>query len=329
MANITILGAGAWGTALGQILAESHRHLVTIWGRDAEKIANHASLKHHHNLKDVVLSSKIIWTSDIQKALNESEVIILAIPTQYCRTVLLQYQDLIKSDIPIIQTAKGIEISTGLFTPQIVQEIFSNNPIFCLSGPGFAVDLAHLRPTALSLATHQQDKKIINFIQNLFLQTPLRPYQQNDLIGVSLGGALKNILAIAAGFCIGHNLGEGAKSAIITRGFNEMMSLAKIYKANPKTLYGLSGLGDLMLTSNSMLSRNYQYGYALGKNESLNISNSTVEGYHTLLALMKNNNLEPKDYPIFSSLNHLLCQTQSKSEIIAHLLDRPFKQEFI
>ncbi|MFT6072301.1 MAG: glycerol-3-phosphate dehydrogenase (NAD(P)+) [Alphaproteobacteria bacterium] len=326
MAHITILGSGAWGTALGQIL--SLNHTVTIWGRSSDKITGYAQSSQHSALKGVILSSKIHWTSCINNALEKAEIIILSIPTQHCRDALHKIHPLIKHHIPLIQTAKGIEIETGLFTPQITHDIFPNNPNFLLSGPGFAIDLAHLRPTAVSLASMSHHKDTIQLIQDLFLQTPLRPYHQTDMMGVALGGALKNVLAIAAGFCIGHNLGEGAKSAIITRGFNEMILLAKALKADSQTLYGLSGLGDLMLTANSMTSRNYQYGHALGHNETMNLSDATVEGYHTLLALEKKVTLDVQNYPIFSALSDLIGQRKSKAEIIAHLLDRPFKEEF-
>jgi len=324
MTKITILGAGAWGVALAQVLSSGHD--VTIWGRDVDKITH---LKHnllHNSLENIRLSENIYWTSNITEALKGVEILIVSIPTQHCRSVIEQYKELLPKNLPIIQTAKGIEIKTGLLTPQIIADQLPDNPIFLLSGPGFASDLAALKPMAASLSAFAKGQAIIKDIQNIFLNTPLRPYQQNDIMGVALGGALKNILAIAAGFCIGHNLGEGAKAAIITRGFNEMMRLAQAFKADVKTLYGLSGLGDLMLTANSMVSRNYQYGYMLGQEEQMS-SSVTVEGFHTLLALEKKISLNPQEFPIFSALRHLIQQKKSKSEIISELLDRPFKQE--
>lgn len=326
MTHITILGSGAWGTALGQVLAQ--HHTVTIWGRNQTKTQHYQTQKIHEGLTGVILSEKLQWTSDIHEALAKTEILILAIPTQHTRNALLPFKDIIDKKIPIIQTAKGIEIDTGLLIHQVTTEIFADNPIYLLSGPGFAIDLAHLKPTAVSLAWQEHKNSNIDMIQNVFFQTPLRPYRHHDITGVALGGALKNILAIAAGFCIGYSLGEGAKAAIITRGFNEMMLFAEKLQAEPKTLYGLSGLGDLMLTANSVVSRNYQYGYALGQAQNYSQPSQTTEGYYTLRALQKMDNLDSTIYPIFTALGHLIDGTKSKIDIITEFLERPLKEEF-
>lgn len=326
MAHITILGAGAWGTALGQVLAQNHT--VTMWGRNSDKIQHYHTSKTHEGLQGVTLSPNLNWTSDIHKALEKTDILVLAIPTQQSRDALTPFKNLIDNNIPIIQTAKGIEMNTGLLVHQVTTEVFPQNPIYLLSGPGFAIDLAHLKPTAISLAWQEHPSSDIDMIQNLFFQTPLRPYRHHDIIGVALGGALKNILAIAAGFCIGYSLGEGAKAAIITRGFNEMMLFAEKLGAEPKTLYGLSGLGDLMLTANSNISRNYQYGYALGQSKDQYQPHQTTEGYYTLLALQKMNNLDSHIYPIFTALGYLINGTKSKTDIVTELLERPLREEF-
>ncbi len=326
MTQITILGSGAWGTALGQVL--SHNHCVTIWGRNQTKTQHYHTHRTHEGLAGVVLSEKLQWTSDIHEALKKTDILILAIPTQQTRNALLSIKQHLDKNIPIIQTAKGIEIDTGLLIHQVTSEIFSENPLYLLSGPGFAIDLAHLKPTAVSLAWQEHTHSNIDMIQNLFFQTPLRPYRHHDITGVALGGALKNILAIAAGFCVGYSLGEGAKAAIITRGFNEMMLFAEKLHAEPKTLYGLSGLGDLMLTANSVLSRNYQYGYALGQAHEHYQPHQTTEGYYTLLALQKMDNLDSKIYPIFTALGDLIDGTKSKIDIVTEFLERPLKEEF-
>lgn len=326
MVNITILGSGAWGTALGQVLAQHHH--VTLWGRNQDKISHYQASKTHENLESVVLSEKLNWTCDIQQALEKTETLILSIPTQQVRNALTEFKSLIANNIPIIQTAKGIEMNTGLLIHQVTADIFPKNQLYLLSGPGFAIDLAQLKPTAVSLAWQNNPESDIETIQNLFLQTPLRPYRHHDIIGVALGGALKNILAIAAGFCMGYSLGEGAKATIITRGFNEMMLFAEKFKAETKTLYGLSGLGDLMLTANSMLSRNYRYGYKLGQSDNNFVSNQTIEGYFTLLALQKMNNFNKNEYPIFNALIDLIDNKKPKQHIIRELLERPLKEEF-
>lgn len=327
MARITILGAGAWGTALGQVL--SHHHHVTIWGRDEEKISSYKKTHSHDKLKNINLSPTLNWTSDLEKSLANMDILILAIPTQQIRTALMSIIHLIPHTIHIIQTAKGIEITTGLLVHQITAQIFPHNPLYLLSGPGFAIDVAGLKPTALSLAWQEHPNSDSDAIQNLFFQTPIRPYRQHDITGVALGGALKNILAIAAGFCMGFNLGEGAKAAIITRGFNEMVLFAQNLKAESQTLYGLSGLGDLMLTANSELSRNYQYGFALGNNADNQNPNQTTEGYYTLLALQKMNQMNVENYPIFTALGQLINQEKTKTQIITDLLERPLRQEFL
>jgi glycerol-3-phosphate dehydrogenase (NAD(P)+) len=326
MIHISILGSGAWGTALAQVL--SRQHQVTVWGRDALKINNYRQNHHHETLKNVCLSQHLHWTSDIQQAIEKIDILILAIPTQQIRTALMPIADFINPNIHIIQTAKGIEMDTGLLIHQLTAEIFPKNPLYLLSGPGFACDVAQSKPTALSLAWQPHEKSNIDMIQNLFFQTSIRPYRHHDITGVALGGALKNILAIAAGFCMGYALGEGAKAAIITRGFNEMLLFAKVLNAEAKTLYGLSGLGDLMLTANSDISRNYQYGFLLGNSTDNQSPNQTTEGYYTLLALQKMTDVNTDFYPIFMALHHLIDGKKTKTEIISDLLDRPLKEEF-
>lgn len=324
MKNITILGSGAWGTALGQALSKTHN--ITIWGRNADKINHYTSTHTHHHLPHIKINPNIKWVSDITWACNKADILIFSIPTQEIRNVLIHIKHLISDTIPLIQTAKGIEITTGQLVHQITKDVLPQNPLFILSGPGFAIDVAASKPTALSLAG--TNEKMLAKIQKLFVNTSIRPYAHHDMIGVALGGALKNILAIAAGFCIGHNLGEGAKAAIITRGFNEIIQPSVKIGAETKTLYGLSGLGDLMLTANSPLSRNYQFGYLLGHNSNKLDLNQTTEGYYTLLALENIITITPKNYPIFSALIDLIKHHKPINKVIQNLFERPLKEEF-
>lgn len=325
MKKISIIGAGAWGTALGQILAL--RHQVTIWGRNYDKIKSYQETGQHDKLANIPLRENIHWTSDIQQACQDTNIFVLSIPTQHIRSVLDEFKSYIPQAALIIQTAKGIEMNTGMLVHDVTKDVLPENPLYILSGPGFAIDVAQSKPTALSLAG---EEKYMKSVQELFVNSSIRPYAHHDVTGVSLGGALKNILAIAAGFCMGYALGEGAKSAIITRGFNEILPPAIQMGAKAQTLYGLSGLGDLMLTANSDLSRNYQFGYMLGQSDDHmeNLLSQTTEGYYTLLALEKIIDINSENYPIFNSLMDLITQKKSKQQIIYDLLDRPLREEF-
>lgn len=333
--TIIVLGAGAWGTALAMILV-GVGHRVIVVGRNPDKIEYHRETLTHDALPDIALSPDILWSSDASLSLLCADIIVLALPTQSVSSYLETIKFDIPDDIPIIQTAKGIEITTGHLIHHVTEKILTSHPIILLSGPSFAIDVAQGKPTAVTVAS--RDIKYAQMVQNLFTNSILRPYTSDDIAGVALGGAIKNILAIAAGYVVGYGLGESAKSALMTRGFKEMLHLCPYFEAHSETLYGLSGLGDLILTAGGLGSRNYRYGYELarqelfkekmGKDYSVNKKPlSTVEGYHSISALMKILPHIRGDFPILTALSHLTQENLAFATILHDILHRPLKNE--
>ena len=334
--TIIILGAGAWGTALAMVLV-GIGHRVIIVGRNHEKIEYHREFLTHEALPDIDLSPDILWSSDVSISLLCADIILLALPTQAVSHYLQTIKSDIPENIPIIQTAKGIEITTGHLIHHVTEKILPSHPIILLSGPSFAIDVAQGKPTAVTVAA--RDVYYAQMIQNLFTNSILRPYTSDDIAGVALGGAVKNVLAIAAGYVAGYGLGESAKSALITRGFKEILHLCPYFHAHTETLYGLSGLGDLILTTGGLGSRNYRYGFELARQEILKEKTSenhshitkkpisTVEGYHTISALMKILPHITGDFPILNALSHLTQENVAFSKILYDILHRPFKDE--
>ncbi|MEM6602442.1 MAG: NAD(P)H-dependent glycerol-3-phosphate dehydrogenase [Pseudomonadota bacterium] len=328
--KIAICGAGAWGTALGHILADAG-HDVTLIGRSQDAIDLYNRNKRHKAFdENVILSEKLKWTLSVQDALPQANIVFLSLPTQYIGEFLQHNAQYISNKSYIVQTAKGIEIATGRLLYNVMQDTLKDHVISFLSGPSFAIDVVMGKPTAVTIAADRLEDAA--FIQRLFAQTSLRPYTSDDIIGVALGGALKNILAIAAGFVIGYGLGESAKASIITRGFAEILKFSQIFGGKKETLYGLSGLGDIILTCGGEGSRNFRYGAECGAHVTQNGKilkdpTYTAEGYHSLKAIMPYLEKNKNEFPIFETLSKLLTEQKDFPTLLQELLTRPLKQE--
>ena len=275
--NITVLGPGAWGTALAK-LAHEGGHAITLWGRK-ERLAKIAY--NHQNtdyLPDIELPTNWTLEPDIQKALSQAEGIILAIPSRSFRKAARELEGFKKIAVSV---TKGIEHETGLTMAGILEEITPQASIVALSGPSLAIEVAKGIPTGLVCAS--TDANAAKTVQSWFHRPPLRTYTSSDVHGVELGGALKNVIAIAAGVCDGLNMGDNAKAALITRGLNEMKRLGTAAGALPETFFGLSGMGDLTVTCFSKQSRNRTLGERIAKGEALRdvLADATAEGYPT------------------------------------------------
>jgi len=275
--NITVLGPGAWGTALAK-LAHEGGHAITLWGRK-ERLAKIAY--NHQNtdyLPDIELPTNWTLEPDIQKALSQAEGIILAIPSRSFREAARELEGFKKIAVSV---TKGIEHETGLTMAGILEEITPQASIVALSGPSLAIEVAKGIPTGLVCAS--TDANAAKTVQSWFHRPPLRTYTSSDVHGVELGGALKNVIAIAAGVCDGLNMGDNAKAALITRGLNEMKRLGTAAGALPETFFGLSGMGDLTVTCFSKQSRNRTLGERIAKGEALRdvLADATAEGYPT------------------------------------------------
>jgi glycerol-3-phosphate dehydrogenase (NAD(P)+) len=313
MSRIDIIGAGAFGTALAITYARAG-HDVTLWARDGAD-AMQAARENTRRLPGHAFPMGLRVTSDLSRL--TADTALLALPTQSLGAVL--------SDAPLaadtlVSTAKGIDRATGLGPTALIAHHTRATPAQ-LTGPSFAVDIAAGLPTALTLACADDD--IGATLQDILSTPLLRLYRTTDVIGAELGGALKNVIAIAAGAVIGAGLGDSARAALMARGFAELVRVAEAAGADPATLTGLSGLGDLILTCGSEKSRNFRFGMALARGENLP-GDITVEGLHTARQIAARSDL---DTPISDAVAALADGAEDFASIADTLLNRPLKPE--
>ncbi|CUK14031.1 Glycerol-3-phosphate dehydrogenase [NAD(P)+] [Ruegeria denitrificans] len=319
--SVAVLGSGAFGTALAISLAGNGP--VTLWSRNAEQ-ARHMqdSRENTVRLPNVTLPDEILVTADIQDAVA-SDVLLLAVPMQKLRAALMEHATVLAGKT-LVACCKGIELSSGLGPISVIQQTIPDARPALLTGPSFADDIARGLPTALTLACADGD--LSETLQTELTTANLRLYRTTDVIGAELGGALKNVMAIGCGAAIGAGLGDSARAALMTRGFAEMQRFALMRGARPDTLMGLTGLGDLVLTCSSELSRNYRFGLCLGRNRPFD-SQTTVEGVATARAMADIAAAEGLDMPISATVADLSHGTYSVPQAIQTLLNRPLKEE--
>ncbi len=266
----TVLGAGSWGTALGSLLA-GKGYTVTSWDKDPTVLEEIA--KHHRNdryLPGVTLPAKLHATPDVQKALEGAELVVLAVPSHSVRQVIIEAKRHVHAGTPIVCVAKGIELETLMTMSEVLEDVLPvplHPYVAVLSGPSFAKEVAKGLPTAVTVAARWE--RIAKHVQDAFHTKTFRPYTSSDVMGCEIGGCVKNVVAISAGISDGLGFGANALAALITRGLAEITRLAVRKGANPLTLSGLSGLGDLVLTCSSDLSRNRTVGRGLAAGKSL------------------------------------------------------------
>ncbi len=315
---IGIAGAGAFGTALAIALARGGRE-VLMWARDPGQVAVMAHTRRNdRHLPNIDLPKTVSVTAKIED-LSAADVVLLAVPMQSLQQFLSD-NSAILDGMSLVACCKGIDLRTGQGPWGTIAAVCPASDRALLTGPGFAIDIAEGLPTALTLAGGSDALQVI-------LSTPsLRLYRTDDAIGAELGGALKNVIAIAAGVVIGAGLGVSARAALMTRGFAEMGRLATSLGARPETLAGLSGLGDLVLTATSPQSRNFCYGMALGQGHAFD-PNVTVEGAATALAIARLAHLRGVDMPITQMVAGLIDRKLALPEAIDTLLSRPLKRE--
>ena len=324
--NITVLGAGAWGTALA-LLVYQNGHRVTLWGHDSAHLAELAREgTNHKHLPSIVLPRDWQCEPDLDRAIAGADLIVLAVPSKAVRAVgarLAGYAG------PIVSVTKGIEVDTGLTMCGLVQQMAPTAQTACLSGPSLALEVARGIPTAVVAAS--ADGALARQIQVLFHRPTFRVYASTDLIGVELGGALKNVVAIAAGVCDSLQFGDNAKAALLTRALAEMTRLGIACGARAETFSGLSGLGDLTVTCFSRLSRNRTFGERLGSGESIGAllagRTSVVEGYPTTRSaheLARRLNVKA---PVIDEVHAMLYAGKPPAEAVRALLNREHGNE--
>jgi len=324
--NITIIGAGAWGTSLA-LLLDQNRHAVRIWGHDPVHLAEIARERTHERaLPNILLPVSLEFEPDLDRALAGAEVVVMAVPSRNLREVARR---MFGFRGPVISVTKGIEAETGLTMCGVLQQVIPGAIPAALSGPSLALEVARGIPTAVVAAAEEPDTA--RLVQELFHRPAFRVYTSTDLTGVELGGALKNVMAIAAGVCDGLTFGDNSKAALITRGQAEMRRIGIACGARAETFAGLSGLGDLTVTCFSRLSRNRTFGERIGRGESvatlIKESRSAIEGYPTTLSTHKLTARLGIVAPITSEVHAMLYEAKDPRRAVQDLLSRDSKAE--
>lgn len=324
MKTTSVIGAGTWGTAIANLLALKG-FKVKLWAREEEVVKSINSKKINNlYLPKIKLSPNIIATSDINEAIDYIDIIVNAVPVQFIRDIFSKIRNLPKNRI-VLNLSKGIEIKTLKTPSEILKEFFGEN-IYVLSGPNFAIEIAQKKPAATTIAG--PDKNIRKKLQKIFFTNYFRVYENDDMIGCEIAGALKNVIAIAAGMCDALSLGYNTKAALITRGLNEIRKLGKAKGARDITFLGLAGIGDLVLTCNSIISRNYQAGYQISKNGRFTDKIHIAEGIYTAKAAYLLSKKLKVDMPITKEVFNVIYKNKKPIEALNTLMKRSLKSEF-
>ncbi|MDH6231484.1 glycerol-3-phosphate dehydrogenase (NAD(P)+) [Mesorhizobium soli] len=321
--RVTVLGGGAWGTALALTAARAGND-VRIWARDPEMVEALKQGKNPRYLPGITLEPALNATTDLAAALAETDCVLVVTPAQVLRQVLAEAKPHLPAGVPLVLCAKGIERETGTLLSEIADEIVPDHPVAALSGPSFASDVSRGLPTAVVIAAREEE--LAAELAQRFSTESFRCYSTDDLIGVEIGGALKNVFAIAAGAVIGAGLGASAQAATVTRGFAELRRIGADFGARPETLMGLSGFGDLMLTCSSSQSRNFSYGLALGRGESLE-GRPLAEGVATAAIAARIAQERGIRAPIITTVSQILDRAITLQEAVTALMTRPLRHE--
>ena len=328
--KIAILGGGAMATACAILLAEHPDQKVSIWARNPE-YANQMQRDRENRrlLPGVLLPENISITSDLERALSDAEYLVAAIPTQFLRSTLVKVKPLLKQPRPVISVIKGIENETFLRPSEIINDVLGNNGVVALSGPSHAEEVARRLPATVVAASG--DLGLARQVQRMFNTQRFRVYTNLDLIGVELAGALKNVIAIAAGISDGLGYGDNAKSALMTRGLVEIMRFGVRFGAEAGTFSGLAGMGDLITTCVSGYGRNRRVGERLGRGESLaqilEGMDAVAEGVTTARSVFEISEQEGIETPIISEVYRVLFEKKSAADATNSLMLRPLRAE--
>jgi len=322
--SIAVIGAGAWGTALALTCARAGR-AVTLWEHDAANAENLKNKRESLFLPGVRIDDGIRLAVDLADAAR-AQALLLVVPAQAVRSTATALSSVLAADTPVVVCAKGIERGTKKFMTDVVAECAPTAEPAILSGPSFASDVARGLPTAVTLAA--RDSKLAADLALAIGSANFRPYHSTDVRGVEIGGAAKNVLAIAAGIVAGRGLGASAAAALTTRGFAELARFGKAYGAKAETMMGLSGLGDLLLTCSSPQSRNFSFGVSLGRGQKPGeIHGGLAEGVFTAPVLLEMARDRAVEMPISAAVAALLAEKLSVGEAIESLLTRPLRAE--
>ena len=326
--KIGVVGAGAWGTALAQLSAKAGCD-VTLWAREQDVVT---SINERHEneifLDGITLSEQVTATNQLSDMAG-SDFIFMVVPAQFVRSVLAELRGHISENAVIVLCAKGIEQSSGKIMTEVVSEVLPKSPLVVLSGPTFAREVANGLPSAVTIASKYQ--QVTKKLSEAIGQPTFRPYASRDIIGAEIGGALKNVFAIACGITTGRKMGDNARAALITRSLAEMVRFGEVHGADRSTMMGLCGLGDLILTCSSPQSRNMSLGISIGEGKSvdelMSDRKTVAEGYYTSSVLARICREEKIDLPIVMAVNDILHEGKDVDAVITDLLSRPFISE--
>lgn len=331
--KIGYLGTGTWGIALACILA-SNKHKVTMWGRSVEHVAGLKETRMHPKLPGFKAPSSIVFTHNLAEAVEDADVIIESVTSAGMRAVFADVYAIRKKMCPVVITSKGIEQNTGLLLPEVVLEILGDENkknIGCLSGPSHAEEVIKNLPTSIVSSSYETSCAVL--IKEIFTTPTFRIYPNLDIQGVSFGAAMKNIIAIACGISDGLGFGDNTKAALMTRGLHEIRKLSVTKNANPETLNGLSGLGDLCVTCLSTLSRNYRFGNLIAEGlspiEAKNMIGMVVEGMYTCVSALQLGKKHQIAVPITEVTHAIIYQGMNPKDAVNALLTRAIKEEHL
>ena len=329
MAKISVIGAGSWGTALS-VLLYNNGHEVTLWSvlEDEVKMLREKR-EHESKLPGVKLPEDMEITTDLEKCLKDPDVAVLAVPSPFTRSTAKKMAPLVQDRQKIVNVAKGVEEKTLMTLSEIIEEEIPNADVCVLSGPSHAEEVGKGLPTTCVVTS--RTKETAEYLQGIFMSPVFRVYTTPDILGVELGAALKNVIALAAGTADGLGYGDNTKAALITRGIAEIARLGTKMGAKPETFYGLSGIGDLIVTCASVHSRNRKAGYLMGKGytmeEAMAEVKMVVEGVYSAKAAKGLADKYDVEMPIIEEVNKVLFEGKSASEAVMDLMVRDKKVE--
>lgn len=323
MTSIGIIGAGTWGTALA-ILLSHNGHEVTIWSVLPEEIEELDRTRKHKNLPEAKIPEEIRLTADLKSAMAEKDILVMAVPSLYVRSTAARMREFLRYGQIVINVAKGIEEATLKTLSQVIEEELPNAEVAVLSGPSHAEEVSRGLPTTCVAGTHR--KKTAEYIQSVFMSPVFRVYTSPDMLGIEVGAALKNVIALAAGIADGLGYGDNTKAALITRGIAEITRLGVKMGGKEQTFAGLTGIGDLIVTCASMHSRNRRAGILIGKGytmeEAMKEVKMVVEGVYSAKAGLMLAEKYGCDMPIIGQVNRVLFDGQPAKDAVADLMLR-------
>lgn len=323
MASIGVIGAGTWGTALA-VLLHNNGHETAVWSALPEEIKEMKQSRRHKNLPEITIPEEIFLTEDLEEAMREKNVLIMAVPSVFVRSTAARMKPFLKKGQLVVNVAKGIEEGTLKTLSQVIEEELPDAETAILSGPSHAEEVSRGLPTTCVVGAHRRETA--EYLQSVFMSPVFRVYTSPDMIGIEVGAALKNVIALAAGIADGLGYGDNTKAALITRGIAEITRLGVKMGGKEQTFVGLSGIGDLIVTCASMHSRNRRAGILIGKgctmDEAMKEVQMVVEGVYSAKAAKALAEAYEEDMPIVEQINQVLFEGKPAGDAVGDLMLR-------